>query len=343
MQNRRRQHGRRGSGVTLRTLRQTGRRSGIVILEFILLLPLLMILLLAVIEFSLIYQVNQQVAYASKFGAKLAAEVSRKYADNPNLGNFNTGSAPSGQSLKNRVDQYLATHQLSASCSVVLKHDACSIPGNLQENPGAIISSCQCGTPPTTQPVPGEPTPADVAYVQVTVALKLQGNVPNLLNSFGFALGNRTVVQTTTMRVETNNTAPDPNISATIGGLPTGYSATPNGGSLTCGVLMTIQNNPGDPFPGGNATINFDGSGSTDQEQASGLTYLWSGPGGSSGTSSTFNATFPVPSNPNTGPGNQGTNTANYQVTLTVTDSCKHSSSCNIPVQLRTFDSAPNP
>jgi len=352
------QSGRPRSESLLRARQNSSGRSGIVILEFILMLPLLIILLLAVIEFSMIYQVNQQVAYASKFGAKLAAEVTRAYAQNPNLGNFNTGSAPSGQSLKNRIDRYLATHlpappPAGSACSVILKHNACSVPNTDQENPGTITTSCNCGTPPTPPGIPASASspPPDIAYVQVTVALKLQGNVPDLLSSFGFPLGSRTVVQTTTMRVETNNTPPSPVVSGTLqgGGLPGNYSISGGGFPLNCGENMTIHNNSGTPRSLNEIQINFNGGGSSDLEQASGLHYQWnitsSGTGASAtpgnGSAATFSPQLQFPPDPDTGMGNQGVNTASYNITLIVTDSCGHTGSCTTHVQLQTYDTNP--
>lgn len=330
-------------------------RRGVVFLEFILAFPLLVILLLAVIEFTLIYQLNQQVASASKFGAKLASEVSRRLADNPRLSNFNIpGGPPAGQSLKERIDQYLATQQLTASCSVVLEHTACSISNTTQQNPGSISSSCNCGTPPTPPAVPSEAIPEDVAYVQVTVAVKLANNVPDLLNSFGFKLENRTCIQTTTMRLEPNNTPPDPAINGTqSGGLPTNYSVTAGSFPLSCGENMVIRNDPGDAPSGGVVTINFNGTGSIDAEQASGLQYHWtttsSGmgasitPSGGSVNSAAVQFQLSLPPDPNSGMGLQGPNVAHYGITLTVTDSCGHSQSCTTNVSIETHDSDPNP
>jgi len=320
-------------------------RRGVVILEFILALPLLVILLMAVVEFSLIYQVNQQVAYASKYGAKLASEVSRQLAANPRLGNFNLpGQPPLGESLKERVDQYLATHRLTNSCSVVLRHTACSIPNTIQQNPdGSIQDNCHCGTPLATQAVPGKPIPADVAYVQVTVAVPLTGNVPDLLGTFGFPLGTRTCIQTTTMRIEPNNTPPEARIGITSGSVAAGYS--PNSvptGLQSDGHTLSFSNAANPTQNDGSITIALSSSGSTDaEEQSSGLHYQWAVTGTGASVDSNGNAVFPVPGDPNTGPGLQGPNIANYVITLTVTDGCDHHDSATLNIHIETHDSDP--
>ena len=64
--------------------RPSGRR-GVVTLELILWLPIMIIFLLAIVEFALIMQFNQQVSYAARFGAKLASEITRNQLTNPNL------------------------------------------------------------------------------------------------------------------------------------------------------------------------------------------------------------------------------------------------------------------
>lgn len=170
-----------------------------VTLELILFLPVLVLLLLAVVEFAILYQVNQQVCYASKFGAKLASEVSRDDSENPHLGNFNDPGAapppPAGQSLKERIDQYLANHGLSESCQVILEHNVANVGNPVQVNPDPAPADCHCSLPLRPLPTSGE-------YVRVTVCLKLAGNVPNLLSTYCIDLGDRTLQCSTVLRYE---------------------------------------------------------------------------------------------------------------------------------------------
>lgn len=240
--------------------RPSGRR-GVVTLELILWLPILIIFLLAIVEFALIMQFNQQVSYASRFGAKLAAEVSRLDADTPNLSDY-----VSGGTLQNEIDVYLANHGISASCEVQLEHNACV--ANTSQTDTAV--ACRCGASPTTLPA-GEP-PAGEAYVKVTVCVRLTGNVPNVLSTFGFDLngadgtaGNAddpTIEHSTVFRVETANTTALPTITATsVNGLDGGD--TENTPITNGNVVITISG--GTPNPGDTLDINLTGA-ATDPE-----------------------------------------------------------------------------
>jgi len=190
------------------SLRALNRR-GAITLEFILTLPLLIMIILALIEFSMMLRTGQQVAMASQFGAKLASEVTRNKGQVPNLNNFNTLISEANQvSLKNQIDGFLATHGLTGSCKVILEHNACgSVINSPQELP--LLGSCPCESPTSpTFPLPGKAPPFDTSYVRVTVALPMAGNIPDLLSSLGFSLGDRTFQHTTTLRVEPRNTPP---------------------------------------------------------------------------------------------------------------------------------------
>ncbi len=146
------QHRRRLQGIR-RPARRHSLRPGVVTLEVILFLPILFIGLLAVVEFAIIMQASKQVSYASRFGAKIASEAPRASSSNPYLGNINDPTAttppPAGESLKERVDQYLANHGLTASCQVVLEHNASGVAGATQSNPDPAPAGCDCEVPTT--------------------------------------------------------------------------------------------------------------------------------------------------------------------------------------------------
>lgn len=156
----------------------TRNRRGVITLEVILLLPILVILLLAVIEFGLIMAAAQHVEAASRLGAKLAAEST-------NLPLFNAPSTM--DNLKERVDQYLNTAGYTDACQVILEHNVSGMGNPLQFNP--LGSPCSC----TPEPGPIGSLPS--GSVRVTVCLSLSGNVPNALDMFGFDISNRTVRQ----------------------------------------------------------------------------------------------------------------------------------------------------
>jgi len=248
--------------------RPSGRR-GVVTLELILWLPIMIIFLLAVVEFALIMQFNQQVSYASRFGAKLAAEVSRLQSSTPNLSNYGSGG-----DLKTAIDTYLANHGVSASCEVKLEHNAC-VPNTSQSD---VAVACKCGASPTTLP---DGAPSDEAYVKVTVCVRLTGNVPNVLSTFGFNLngadgtaGNAddpTIEHSTVFRVETANTTALPTITATsVNGLDGGD--TENTPITNGNVVITISG--GTPNPGDTLDINLTGAATDPEEGAFAATAL---------------------------------------------------------------------
>jgi hypothetical protein len=159
-------------------LANSNRRRGVVTLEVILLLPILVILLLAVIEFGLIMAAAQHVEAATRLGAKFAAESN-------NLPVFNAPSMM--DNLKERVDQYLNTAGYTDSCQVILEHNVMGMGNLSQLNP--LGSPCSC----TPEPGPIGSLPA--GSVRVTVCLSLSGNVPNVLDMFGFDISNRSLRQ----------------------------------------------------------------------------------------------------------------------------------------------------
>jgi len=181
--------------------RVSSRRKGVVTLELLIWLPVLVIFVVAVIEFGIVLQVDKQVSYASRFGAKIASEVPRSLPDNPHLGNLNDPSAAppplTADSLKGRIDEFLATHGLTASCQVILEHNATGVGNSPQENPNPVPPGCNCG-------VPGTPLPPSNEYVRVTVCLPMTGNVPNSLRTFGLDFSTSTISHTTVFRYETS-------------------------------------------------------------------------------------------------------------------------------------------
>lgn len=144
------------------------KRRGVIALEVLLLFPILVILVLAVVEFGLIMSAAKHVEFASRQGAKRAAETA-------DLENFNDPSAMNN--LKARVDRYLNTAGYTDSCQVILEHAAPGIANPLQANP--LSADCPC-TPE------GPDGPLPVGAVRVTVCLPMVGNIPNCLSTFGF-------------------------------------------------------------------------------------------------------------------------------------------------------------
>lgn len=323
--------------ITLSSLcaRRLPRRRGVITLELILWLPILVIFVMAIVEFALIMQFNKQVAYASRFGAKLASEITRDPAAAQNLANFNTSTT--ANNLKDRIDTYLANHGITASCEVQMIHNACVGGQSQTDNDQA----CNCGAAGSAL-VAGEPANPGEAYVKVTVCVPLPGNVPNCLSTFGFDVNGPdgtagtaddcTIEHSTTFRVETNNAPPDAVLTVPVQSLPpaTSLTAFPDfTTSIVNGPPTTVITITADAADAGTAVpLTFNANSSTDLEDAFGsLTFAWTATGNPNGAAATYNATFTMPA--------AGV-TDSVFVTLTVTDTCAGADSHSIRFDLTT-------
>lgn len=177
------------SGCMSRICAESSQRRGVVTLELILVFPILMIVLLAIIEFGLIYSTIQHVSYSSRLGAKLSSEQSTVA-----LGTYNQNAGVSP--LRTEINSYLTTAGFNTlSCQITLQHNVMVAANNTQENPDPAPAGCDCVAPVNNLPVGSE-------YVRVTVCVPVTGNVPNLLATFGFNISDYEVEQTTTFRYE---------------------------------------------------------------------------------------------------------------------------------------------
>lgn len=291
---------------------------GVVTLELLLVLPVVILFLLAVIQFALIYEVDKRVGYASRFGAKVASETTRDQAAAVNLGNL----ATIGE-LRRQVDVFLATAGLGGACGVILEHNAC-LPGTVQTD---IDAGCVCPAP--ADPLPGG-EPNGPAYVRVTVCLPLDDNLCDLLPSFGgFSLADKTLRHSTTFRIERDNQPPDAVLTMPLPALAGGVAVPPLPISSPPTGAVSIT------FPGPPPALlglSFNALASTDPEQPfSALTFNWAadtdGNGGfdtlSSGT--TFAADFVTPA-----PGAASV----HAVRLTVTDGCNATDTAQVIITL---------
>lgn len=303
---------------------QRHRRSGIVVLELIVWLPVLIIFLLAIIEFSLIMQVNRQVSFASRFGASLAAEITRQTSAATNLSNYNQLATP--DNLKQRIDEYLGNHGLTSSCEVRLEHNAC-VGG---QNQVQTSSACNCGpTGPASLPA-GEP-PAGEAYVRVTVCVPLSNNVPDILSTFGFGLSGRTIQHSTIFRIETNNGTTIPSITAQSvdgSGVTNGNTSAPVPATNT-NFTITVTDNGG--TANGTVGVSLTGTAIDPEDGAlSGGSLIWSvNPAAVSLSPTTGNGPITLVLNvPASG------NSVVYDLTLTGTDSCGSSAARTIQITI---------
>lgn len=165
-------------------------RSGAVTLELILTFPILLIAFLAVIEFGMMYSTSQYVSYASRFGAKLAAETPATY-----LSDYNLSSG--GSRLRTAINKYLNVVGLdTGACRVILQHDVPGASNPVQQDyPSG--AACNCAVPTANLP-----KTLLSHYVRVTVCVPLEGNIPDLLCTFGFSIADCTFEESTTFIFE---------------------------------------------------------------------------------------------------------------------------------------------
>ena len=165
------------------------KRDGSVTLEFLLVLPILLIVLLAAIEFGMFFANIQQVALACRVGAEAASQ---------------TPGLPDGPDLVPTNITDAINHQLASSgispCRVYLEHN---LSGIEQELVTAYVPACTCTAPATA--LPPQPPPATDygrVSVRVTVCVPMTELAPNCLALFGFNLTGRCATCSTTFRHE---------------------------------------------------------------------------------------------------------------------------------------------
>jgi hypothetical protein len=156
----------------------SARRGGAVLVEFLLVMPILLVALAGVIEYGLILSNLQQVALASRVGAKVASEQPTPLDIT---------------AIHAAVDQQLKSAGFSGACRVILQHN---VPGG---GPSPqTTGACDCNMPLT----PGTPATTHGRFVRVTVCVELSELTPDLLDFFGFSVAGRLVEETTTYRWE---------------------------------------------------------------------------------------------------------------------------------------------
>ena len=157
-------------------------RRAVIVVELILTFPILFILLLAVIEFSLIIANLQQVSQAARSGAKIAAETSGLggFTDPPLTNNTATA-------IRAEVDRQFLTAGFGSNASrgVTLRHTVAA----------GYVATDGTATDPFSPPMPNH-------AVRVTVSVDLSKLTPDLLSSFGYSTSGQTVELSTTYPYE---------------------------------------------------------------------------------------------------------------------------------------------
>ena len=147
-------------------------------LEFLLVLPVLLIVLLATVEFGMFFSNMQQVALASRVGAEAASQTSLP----------TSGVVPT--SITEPIEHQLASSGI-VPCKVILEHNVSAVTTLTWP----AVSPCPCDPPST-------PLPGVARYVRVTVCVPMTALAPNCLALFGFDLADCYAQSSTAFRYE---------------------------------------------------------------------------------------------------------------------------------------------
>jgi hypothetical protein len=171
--------------------RPGGARDGSVTLEFILVLPVLLIVLLAAIEFGMFFVNMQQVALACRVGAEAASQTDLTTTSNGD---------PVPADVVFAVNQQLESSDISPGV-VILEHNVPPItpPGPDEELKTTLIVGATCNAPGTALPLPPG---AGGKSVRLTICVPMTELAPNCLALFGFNLATRCAKCSTTFRYE---------------------------------------------------------------------------------------------------------------------------------------------
>ncbi len=315
-------------GALLLVSKQTERRRrGIVTIEVLGVVPLLIIFAVSVAEFSMAMRLHQRVAFASRYGAKLASEAPR-FGPN-SLAQFNSGRTE--VDLKSRIDRWLVASGLSRSLAVRLDHNTCSVDGRTQTRMESGMSL------PNDGDLPDLPTPSadgNGCYVRVTVWLPLDRNLPNALKTFGLDWSGATIRHSTVFRLETDNQPPIPAVELLSRQLPQGFqlqtSASDGDGSSPAAIRINANRH-------GPLELAFSARGSRDAETPrAGLSYRWTTTGQARGLTNAeaFRARLDL---------RPGVRQQTFNIALDVTDGCSCSSKLMVPVEVTRNDALGTP
>jgi hypothetical protein len=170
------------SGCSGRRGANGGPRRGAIIVELLLALPVLIILLVAAIEFGVMLANFQQISLAGRDGALVASEV------------ITLDSAVAvPPEVSDVINKQLAGANMTA-CQIRLEHNVGG-PTVVLLDPPVAPPDCDCD-PGLLAMSPSRP------YVRVTVCVDMEQAAPNCLAMFGFDLSGQTAEYTTLLRYE---------------------------------------------------------------------------------------------------------------------------------------------
>ena len=142
------------------------RRRATIVLEFIVVLPILLIVLVAIVLFGLFYANMQQVALAARVGAEEASQTA---------GLSSATSVPGN--VMGAIERQLATSGITY-CRVRLEHNVGTQTVLYSPSPTACVGG-PVGTLPAAGPL-GE-------YVRLTVTVRLTEVMPDTIGCFCFS------------------------------------------------------------------------------------------------------------------------------------------------------------
>lgn len=141
------------------------RRRAVMTLELILVLPIMLIVLLATIQFGQYFANLQELTFAARVGAQEAAQT-------PALPAMDGNPVPT--SVITAIDQQLSAFGINERI-IVLEH-------NTQGTPVSLVTPTGTPTPPKLTPLPPG------RYVRVVIVVPKSEMMPELLKTFGLCL-----------------------------------------------------------------------------------------------------------------------------------------------------------
>jgi hypothetical protein len=142
-----------------------------VTLEFILALPVFLILLFGVVQFGMFFAGAQQVALACRLGARQASQIDL-------TGTVDGDMVPAA--ITDAINDHLSSSGI-APCAVILEH-------NVQGAEQTLLTTyAACVCEPPVSPLP-DPAGSGARSVRVTVCVPMTQLTPNCLAAFGFDL-----------------------------------------------------------------------------------------------------------------------------------------------------------
>lgn len=179
-------------------VRITGRasRSGIVVYELLLVLPVVILALLAVVVFGVLIANRQPLEMATRDGALVASKL--------DLPSTPTNVIPTD--VKDAIDAALeeigidvATALANGTMHIRLEHTWDTASGSLIDPPIVLEEGSLVCPDPSFPPAP-DPAASGRGYVRLTVCVRTDLLTPNLLSSYCIDMSDRVTAQTKTFR-----------------------------------------------------------------------------------------------------------------------------------------------